>query len=130
LKPEDVLPEWRKSSAALGGEADVERFVLQAAAKLGAPLQPTKSHFKLSIDHLPRPVQERLSVDGMTGSMRIGFHQPVDPGTQFIHRTHPLVVTLADTLLERALNRRHRPQTTSDADAVARSGAAFVADVS
>jgi hypothetical protein len=130
LKPEDVLPEWRKSLAVLGGEADVERFVLQAAVKLGAPLQPTKSHFKLSIDHLPRPVQERLSVDGMAGNMRIGFHQPVDPGTQFIHRTHPLVVTLADTLLERALESQSQAAETSDADAVARSGAAFVADVS
>ena len=130
LKPEDVLPEWRKSSAALGGEADVERFVIQAAVKLGAPLQPTKSHFRLSIDHLPRPVQERLSVDGMAGNMRIGFHQPVDPGTQFIHRTHPLVVTLADTLLERALESQSQAAETSDADAVARSGAAFVTDVS
>ena len=47
LKPEDVLPEWRKSAAVLGGEADVERFVSRAASQLGAPLQPVKQHFKL-----------------------------------------------------------------------------------
>ncbi len=130
LKPEDVLPEWRKSATALGGEADVERFVVQAAVKLGAPLQSNKGHYKLSIEHLPRPVQERLAVDGLAGSMRIDFHQPPDPGTQFIHRTHPLVVTLADTLLERALESQAQASETTDADAVARSGAAFVAEVS
>ena len=38
LKPEDVLPEWQKTLAVLGGEADVIRFISRAASKLGAPL--------------------------------------------------------------------------------------------
>ena len=126
LKPEDVLPEWRKSAAVLGGEADVERFVSRAAAKLGAPLEPTRGHFKLLTEHFPQSIRERLSAEGIEGTLRIDFHQPVAQGALFIHRTHPLVVVLADTLLERALDSANG---ANDNGAVARAGAAFVGNV-
>lgn len=130
LKPEDVLPEWRKSAAVLGGEADVERFVGRAASHLGAPLQPVRpgawQHFKLLTDHLPPAVRERLAAEGLTGTLRIDFHQPPAPGATFIHRTHPLVAVLADTLLEQALDDEGG---AADDTAVARAGAAFVQGV-
>ena len=127
LKPGDVLPEWQKSAAVLGGAADVARFVGRAAAQLGAPLQPVKGCYKLLAEHLPPAVQERLAADGVAGPLRIDFEQPAAPGATFIHRTHPLVAVLADTLLEQALD-----SASGDADddlAVARAGAAFVAGV-
>ena len=127
LKPEDVLPEWRKSAAVLGGEADVERFVSRAATQLGAPLQPVKQHFKLLTEHLPGTVQERLAAEGLSGTLRIDFHQPAAQGATFIHRTHQLVAVLADTLLEQALD---ATPSNDDAAAVARAGAAFVSAVS
>ena len=127
LKPEDVLPEWRKSAAVLGGEADVERFVNRAATQLGAPLQPVKQHFKLLTEQLPGTVQERLAAEGLSGTLRIDFHQPAAQGATFIHRTHPLVAVLADTLLEQALE---ATPSSDDAAAVARAGAAFVGAVS
>lgn len=123
LRPEDVLPEWRKSSAVLGGEAEVERFVSRAAAQLGAPLQAVKQHFKLLTEHLPPNVQERLAAEGLRGTLRIDFHQPAAQGATFIHRSHPLVSVLADTLLEQALD---EGSTVFDDTAVARAGAAFV----
>jgi superfamily II DNA or RNA helicase len=127
LKPEDVLPEWRKSAAVLGGEAEVERFVSRAAAQLGAPLQPVKQYFKLLTEHLPAAVRERLAVEGLAGTLRIDFHQPAAQGASFVHRTHPLVAVLADTLLEQALD--GAPASADDAQ-VARAGVAFVAQVS
>lgn len=127
LKPEDVLPEWHKSAAVLGGEDDVARFVSRAVAKLGAALEPYKQHHKLHLDHLPATVRERLAADGLTGTLRIDFQQPAAQGALFIQRTHPLVVVLADTLLERALE---SDPGANDADAVARAGAAFVGNVS
>ena len=126
LKPEDVLPEWRKSAAVLGGEADVERFISRAATQLGAPLQPVKQHFKLLTEHLPLPVQERMAAEGLAGTLRIDFHQPAAQGTTFIHRTHPLVSVLADTLLEQALD---ASPAADDSTAVARAGVAFVGAV-
>lgn len=126
LKPEDVLPEWRKSAAVLGGEADVERFVSRATAQLGAPLQPVNQHFKLLIEHLPAAVRERLAAEGLAGTLRIDFHQPAAQGAAFVHRTHPLVAVLADTLLEQALD--DAPNNADDAQ-VSRAGVAFVAQV-
>lgn len=126
LKPEDVLPEWRKSAAALGGEADVERFVSRAAAQLGAPLQPVKQHFRLLTEHLPPAVRERLAAEGLINTLRIDFHQPAAQGAAFVHRTHPLVAVLADTLLEQALD---DAAVAADDTAVARAGAAFVQGV-
>lgn len=125
LRPEDVLPEWRKSAAVLGGEVEVERFVSRAVSQLGASLQPVKEHFKLLTDHLPAALRERLAAEGITGTQRIDFHQPAAQGASFIHRTHPLVAVLADTLLEQALDEA----SGSDDVSVARAGAAFVAAV-
>lgn len=127
LKPEDVLPEWRKSAAVLGGEDNVARFVARAVAKLGVPLEDYRGHHKLNIDQLPLTVRERLAADGFIGTLRVSFHQPPAAGSLFIHRTHPIVAALADTLLERALE---EAADASDADAVARAGAAFVGNVS
>lgn len=131
LKPEDVLPEWQKTLAVLGGEEDVERFVKRATIQLGAPLEATSkvgaSHWKLHAGSLPAAVRERLEGEGLVGTLRIDFHQPAAPGAQFIHRTHPLVSVLADHLLESALE----GTTTCDEpfDAVARAGAIFTESV-
>jgi superfamily II DNA or RNA helicase len=127
LKPEDVLPEWRKSAAVLGGDVEVERFVSRAAAQLGAPLQPVKQHFKLLTQHLPDAVRERLAAEGLVNTLRIDFYQPAAQGASFVHRTHPLVSVLADTLLEQALD---DGMPSADDAAVARAGAAFVQGVS
>ncbi|MCK6547999.1 DEAD/DEAH box helicase [Myxococcota bacterium] len=37
LKPEEVLPEWEKTLAALGGRSEVKRFTERALARLGSP---------------------------------------------------------------------------------------------
>jgi hypothetical protein len=124
LKPEDVLPEWRKSAAVLGGPDEVQHFVTRAMSKLGAGLEPYRGHFKAPLGELPPFLKERLAADGLVGTLRIDFKQPAAQGALLIQRTHPLVVALADTLLEQALDNRD-----SDADGVARAGAAFVGNV-
>jgi hypothetical protein len=70
------------------------------------------------------PCANVWTVEGLAGTLRIDFHQPPAPGTQFIHRTHPLVAVLADYLLERALD-DEAPESTAALDAVARAGAIF-----
>ncbi len=124
LKPEDVLPEWRKSAAVLGTAEDVQRFVTRAMAQFGAGLEPYRQHFKAPLEALPSALKERLAADGLAGTLRIDFKQPAAQGATLIQRSHPLVVALADTLLEQALD-SHNTQ----ADGVARAGAAFVDNV-
>jgi len=105
LKPEEVLPEWRKAVAVLGGEDDVRRFVRTACERLRAPLQPTtEGRFRLPVDHLPGPVRDHLEAAGLNAkSLRITFRHPAPAGFEAIHRTHPLVAALADHVAECAL---------------------------
>jgi superfamily II DNA or RNA helicase len=107
LKPEDVLPEWKKSLAALGGKEDVQRFTGRALARLGGALEPLSSSgrrgFKTPLTALPEDVRERLDVEGLTGTLLIDFEYPPAPRCRPVQRSHPLVSVLAETLLERTL---------------------------
>lgn len=125
LKPDEVLPEWRRSAAVLGGPEEVERFVSRAFTKLGGGLEPYRGFYKASLSVLPESLRERLATEGLEGTLKIDFRQPPAHGTIQVGRTHPLVVALADTLLEQALENQ-----SIDTTGVARAGAAFVAGVS
>jgi superfamily II DNA or RNA helicase len=107
LKPEDVLPEWKKSLAALGGKEDVQRFTGRALARLGGALEPVGSSgrrgFKTPLTALPEDVRERLDVEGLAGSLLIDFEYPPAPRCRSVQRSHPLVSVLAETMLERTL---------------------------
>jgi Helicase conserved C-terminal domain/SNF2-related domain len=108
LKPEDVLPEWNKSLAAIGGRDDVKRFTDRALARFGAGLEAVRKGFKAPTASLPDEVRERLEAEGLTGTLRIDFRYPAPPPCRAVQRSHPLVAVLAETLLERSL--------TGDAD--------------
>ncbi len=103
LKPEEVLPEWQKTLAALGGRAEVQRFVDRALARLGSGLETLKRGFKAPLSPLPVELRERLEAEGLTGTLRIDFAHPPAPNCRPVQRSHPLVSVLAETLLERTL---------------------------
>lgn len=107
LKPEDVLPEWKKSLAALGGKEDVQRFTGRALARLGGALDPVGQNkhrgFRAPLTALPEDVRERLEVEGLEGSLLIDFEYPPAPRCRPVQRSHPLVSVLAETMLERTL---------------------------
>lgn len=111
LKPEEVLPEWRRMQAALGAQEDVQRFVARAMRRLNAGLETQGRAWRAPLSALPQALQERLEADGIAGVVRVDFQQPPAKGTRFIHRSHPLVGALADDLLERALNGDAREAT-------------------
>lgn len=123
LKPEDILPEWRKAIQVLGGEADVERFVRGASERLNSPLEPTKDHFKFLVQHLPRQLGERLAASGIEKTVRITFHHPAPAGVDYIHRAHPLVANLAEYVAEQALEEENP-------ELAARCGAIFTKGIS
>lgn len=96
IKPDEVLPEWRKQQQALGSEEDVKRFVHSACARLNSPLEPARNnHFRLLPQHLPDALRQRLADEGMDKPLSLDFGQ--------LHRSHPLVTVLAEHLLEEAL---------------------------
>jgi superfamily II DNA or RNA helicase len=119
LKPEDVLPEWHATLAALGGSEDVQRFTARSLARLGSGLDPVstsrKRGFKASLSTLPEDVRERLEAEGLAGTMLIDFDYPPAPRCRPVQRSHPLVSILAETLLERTLARASSANATETA---------------
>ena len=110
LKPEEVLPEWNKSLAAVGGREDVQRFAGRALARLGSGLEPLpldskegRYGFKAPLGALPEDVRERLESEGLTGSILVDFASPPVRRCRSVQRSHPLISVLAETLLERTL---------------------------
>ncbi|MFY9655642.1 MAG: helicase-related protein, partial [Methylocystis sp.] len=102
LRPDEVLPEWRRTLAAIGGAADVKRFAGRGLARLGAGLEPMRRGYKVPLAALPPDVQDRLETEGLVGTRRIDFVYP-SRGCTSVLRSHPLIAVLADTLLERTL---------------------------
>ena len=118
LKPQDVLPEWHKQNEILGNEKDVERFVKDSLYVLDAPLESTTkgeeiSHYKFTPDNLPTAIRDRMRNDGIEKTMRINFSYPPEKNTFFIHRSNPLVATLADYMLETALEQSQSEEPDS-----------------
>lgn len=96
IRPDEVLPEWQKQQQALGSAADVERFVKSACTRLNAPLESARrQQFKLSPQHLPESLRQRLADEGIEKPLLIDFNE--------LHRSHPLVTVLAEHLLEESL---------------------------
>lgn len=105
LKPDEVLPEWEKAVEALGGANDVERFVKAASKRLGAALEDAKNHFRMPVTHLEQALRERLDASGVSVSkmLRLSFSSKAIARAEHVHRTHPVVATLAEHIAERAL---------------------------
>jgi superfamily II DNA or RNA helicase len=123
LKPSEVLPEWNKQAKALGTSDKVSSFVQTACQRLGSPLEPGKngSHKLLPTPFIPM-IRERLKSVGIDKPLAVDFTFPSTVGARFVHRSHPLVETLADILLEGALS--------GDMPIASRSGAVITEQVS
>jgi superfamily II DNA or RNA helicase len=105
LTPRDVIPEWRRWRDLLGSPAELERFVQRALVRLEAPAQTLKSGaLRAPLDALPAAIRSRLEGRQLTGSLSMAFEEPPPHGAVMISRAHPLVATLAEALLEGALD--------------------------
>lgn len=124
LRPEDVLPEWKKAVNFLGGEDDVFRFVATAASRLDTALEEKKGTYRLPTDHLPVPLKESLEVAGIGKNTRFSFRHPAPPGAIVIPRSHPLVSALADYVAEQALE-NNDPRLGARASAFFSPGVSF-----
>jgi hypothetical protein len=106
LKPAEVAPEWRKWRDLLGTPAEVQRFTTRAMSRLDAPLEDVAKTkiLRAHIGSLPPAVKERLDARGLHESIRINFEELAPAGVQLVGRCHPLTSTLAEALLEGALD--------------------------
>ena len=104
LKPDEVVPEWRKMRALNGGPEEVSRFTDRALRRVRAPLEKSGDQRLVHLDSLPDVMRERLAGRGLTGTRRIAFVDDPAPGVTHVGRVHPVVATLAETLAEGALD--------------------------
>ena len=104
IKPQEVLPEWQRWRALLGGPDEVHNFVERAMSRFNAPLQFISNDvYRAHLSELPSSIAERLSARGLEGSTRIMFRGAAPAGTELVTRSHTLPAILAESLLESAL---------------------------
>jgi hypothetical protein len=74
-------------------------------SRLDAPLQPVNPNLlKAHLGALPIAVKERLEARGFEGSIALSFDEPAAAGAEIVTRSHPIPATLAESLLESALD--------------------------
>ena len=122
IRPDEVLPEWRKSLAAVGSRDDVQRFTDRALARLGSGLEPQGRAFKVPTAPLPAEVRERLETEAIAGTVAVDFAYPSAPGCRPVQRSHPLVAVLAETLLARTLSVNENGALAADPSVLGRVG--------
>ena len=124
LKPGEVLPEWQRSQEVLGDADAVERFVRRSLERLGAGVEAHPRGGVVAIaPPLPDAVCEALRAEGIEGRFRFGHRLPVPAGGRLVTRSHPLVVTLAEFLLGRALEADDDPALAGETGILGRHGA-------
>jgi hypothetical protein len=109
IKPEEVAPEWRRWRELLGGPTEVRRFVERALSRLDVPLDLSGTAPQAHLSALPSALKERLAARGLEGTLRLAFEEPAPASTEVVVRSHPLPATLAEALLEAALDPSSSP---------------------
>ena len=105
MRSEEVAPEWQRWRALLGGPDQVRRFIGRAMSRLDAPLEPVNADtVRAHLAALPSVVSDRLAARGLEGSVRLAFAEPAPAGAEMVGRNHALPATLAEALLEGALD--------------------------
>ena len=104
MKPQEVAPEWKRWQELLGDSVEVRRFTERAMSSLNAPLELVSGIARAHLAHLPKAVSERIEARGLKGTIRVSFAEPIAAGAALVTRSHPLPSTLAEALLEGALD--------------------------
>jgi len=104
MKPQEVVPEWRKARALLGTPDDARRFVERAMARFGARVEDKRTTLVAHVHALDAALRERLGQRDLKGSIRLALSEPAPSGTALLSRTHPLTTSLAETLVEASLD--------------------------
>jgi len=104
MKPQEVAPEWERARGLLGGPDAALAFVEAAMKRFDAPLEPRKDVLLAHVHALDPKLRERLAERGLSGSLRLATADPAPAGASLLTRTHPLTATLAEALVEGALD--------------------------
>ncbi|MCH8066235.1 MAG: DEAD/DEAH box helicase [Chloroflexi bacterium] len=122
IKPDEVARELREMEPALGTAGDVQRFVGNALQRFNGSLRSSKKDGVHEFH--PGELQAQLALRDPTAQfpMRVAFHGVPPDGVELLGRNHPMVATLTDAVLGRAL--------AGDDPSITRSSAVYTNQVS
>ena len=117
IKPNEVAQEIKELDPVLGNAQDIHRFVANAVQRFNGSLRPTSQNnvFQLHPGDLQLQMQARAPI--LKFPLLVAFTGIPPEGVTLLGRNHPVVATLADTVLAQALS--------SSAPQFARCGAIY-----
>ena len=104
MMPQEISPEWQKTRSALGSPEDAKKFLECALLHFGVPLEQRKSTWLAHVHALEQSLKERLEQRGLGQSVRLAMAEPAPSGSILLTRTHPMITTLAEALVEASLD--------------------------
>jgi hypothetical protein len=103
IRPDEVLPELEAAKDAVGGQADVRRFVVAAVERHGGAASAQGRAHRLFLTETPRALRDRLTL-GDASQVDVVFDLPEPEKAAYLTRTHPLVEGLASYVADTALD--------------------------
>jgi len=103
IKVEEVAQELNAAQAAVGSGVDVAAFTQEALRGLGATVSG-KDTLKVDLRETPRALRDVLSNTLSGDTFEARFEPPFEEGQMQLVRTHPLVESLSNYILETALD--------------------------
>jgi len=100
IKVEEVAAELEAARSAVGLGIDVEAFVKDAMQAHGAMITEN-GNFKFNLKEIPRALSESI---GANEELIAKFSLPVSAGEVYLNRTHPVVDSLAQFVMNGALD--------------------------
>ncbi len=98
---EEVARELDETRTAIGSTREVVDFTLSALKEHGAVIKPEGKAYRFDLNAVPRALRDQAAAGE---KFRAGFELPVEEGTIYLNRTHPLVDGLASYVLDTALD--------------------------
>lgn len=105
LKIEEVAREIKAAQDSIGSPLEVENFVHTTLLLSGALVKKTDV-YEVNTSECPRTVKDTV---GGKGLLKLKFDKPVKEGTDYLHRTHAMVQSLASLVLESAFDPENNP---------------------
>ena len=102
IHADEVYSVLKKEQLILGTDKDVESFVCNILARLGARPEKIEGGYHIKLENLPSDLglKERMVDAGVKLDQKVSFSYPPSTGFQFVHRTHPIVEQLASFVFE------------------------------
>lgn len=101
IKPGEVQKELEETDAILGDPDAVRRFLLETSQRMGFGLREKKGGvWELDVPSLPPAV--RQSLGDVPDKLQIAFDTPVPEDVVYVGRSHRLVETLAEHIIDQA----------------------------